>query len=208
MTVVHLLRHGEVHNPDGLLYGRLPHFGLSERGVRMAAAAAESLAGRSVAYLVCSPLQRALETAAPIAARLGLPVAIDERLIEPTNVFQGQRFGIGDGVLRKPSSWRYLYDPFRPSWGEPYRHIAERMTDAVADARRRAQGAEAVCVSHQLPIWTFRRAAEGRPLWHHPGRRQCGLASLTSLTYRGERLVSIRYWEPAGASSRLPGKGA
>ena len=207
-TIVHLLRHGEVHNPDQILYGRLPGFRLSEFGGAMAQAAAEALTGRPVRYLSCSPLERAQQTAAPVAERLGLEVTTEERLIEPTNVFEGRPFGVGDGALLRARSWRHLYNPFKPSWGEPYGTIAKRMAAAVADARARARGAEAVCVTHQLPIWTIRRAAEGRPLWHHPGHRLCGLASLTSLTYRGDDLISIRYAEPAGALSRLPGKGA
>jgi len=207
-TVVHLLRHGEVENPDGVLYGRLSGFGLSELGDRMASAAADALAGRPVRYVVSSPLQRARETAAPVAAQFGLDVAVDDRLLEPTNVFEGLRFSVGGGALRRPDLWRYLYDPFRPSWGEPYVEIAERVCAVVAAVRDRVRGAEAVCVSHQLPIYTARRLVEGRPLWHHPARRQCGLASLTSFTYQGDDIVSVTYSEPAGAASRLPVKGA
>lgn len=207
-TVVHLLRHGEVHNPDLVLYGRIPGFGLSELGLAMAQAAAGALVGRDVRYLASSPLQRAQETAAPVAAALGLYVAADERLIEPTNIFEGRRFSGAAAAVVVPSGWQYLYNPFRPSWGEPYAAIAERMAAALADARDRVRGAEAVCVSHQLPIWTARRAGEGRPLWHHPGHRLCGLASLTSFCYRGDELRAIHYSEPAGSVSRLPGKGA
>lgn len=207
-TTVHLLRHGEVHNPDGILYGRIPGYGLSERGLAMAQAATEALSGRPVTYLGCSPLQRAQETAAPVAAGVGRDVTLDERLLEPTNVFEGRPFGVGDGALLRPGTWRHLTNPFRPSWGEPYAAIAARMLAAVLDARDQARGADAVLITHQLPIWVARRALEGRPLWHHPGRRLCGLASLTSLQYRGNELVAIRYREPAGAPSRLPGKGA
>ena len=207
-TTVHLLRHGEVFNPDGVLYGRLPGFRLSEDGLRMAHDAAEAVRGLDVTEVVASPLQRAQETAAPIAAVFGLAVATDERLIESENVFEGTRVGVGDGVLRSPSNWRHLRDPFTPSWGEPYLAVARRMTGAALDARDRNLGHEVVCVSHQLPIWTLRRYAEGRPLWHRPDRRQCGLASLTSLTYDGDRLVTVSYAEPAGEGSRRPGKGA
>ncbi len=207
-TVVHLLRHGEVHNPDRILYGRLTGFGLSELGAAMAQAAAEALAGRDLRYLASSPLQRAQQTAAAVARAFGLEIACDERLIEPTNVFEGQPFAGGGAPLVALRAWRHLYNPFRPSWGEPYSAIAERMAAVLADARDRARGAEAVCVSHQLPIWTARRAAEGRPLWHHPAHRLCGLASLTSFCYQGDDLLAVRYSEPAGAVSRLPERGA
>jgi broad specificity phosphatase PhoE len=201
-TTVHLLRHGEVYNPDKVLYGRLPDFHLSESGRAMAEAAARAVTGRDVVLVVASPLERAQETAAPIAAAFDLEVTTDDRLIEAGNVFEGLSFGVGDGSMRKPRHWRHLRNPLRPSWGEPYQEIADRMLAAVQDARDKASGHEAVIVSHQLPIWTLRRHLEGRPLPHRPDRRQCGLASLTSLEYEGDRLVSVAYTEPAGEASR------
>src|SRR5438477_13034930 len=107
ITVVHLVRHGEVSNPRGVLYGRLPGFHLSEDGRLMAKAAAGFLAGRDVTLLLSSPLERARETAAPVAAQFGLEIVVDEGLIEPTNEFEGQVFGVGNGSLAKPSAWRY-----------------------------------------------------------------------------------------------------
>jgi broad specificity phosphatase PhoE len=196
-TVVHLLRHGEVHNPDKLLYGRLPGYRLSELGLKMALAAADALAGRDVTRVVSSPLERARQTAEPIAARFELPMEIDERLIESANAFEGKRVSVGDGALRNPRNWWLLRNPFTPSWGEPYRHIAARMHAALLDARRAAEGHEAVCVSHQLPIWTLRRYVEGKRMWHDPRRRECGLASLTSFHFSGERIVGVEYSEPA-----------
>lgn len=200
-TAVHLVRHGEVHNPDKLLYGRLPGYRLSELGRAQACQVARALAGNDVTFVVSSPLERALETAAPIAAGHGLEVAPDERLIEADNVFQGLRVAVGDGVLRQPRHWRKLYNPVRPSWGEPYVQIAQRMLAAAQDARERAAGHEAVCVSHQLPIWTLRRFVEGKRLWHDPRRRQCSLASVTSLVFDGAELTHLAYSEPAGGSA-------
>ncbi|MDQ1662067.1 MAG: hypothetical protein QOJ68_2047 [Blastococcus sp.] len=197
-TVVHLLRHGEVHNPGGILYGRLPGFRLSEAGEAMAQKAADWFAGRGVTHLVSSPLERAQQTAQPIAAELGLPVRIDDRLIEAANDFQGMKVG-GGGALAHPRHWWKLRNPFRPSWGEPYDEIAARMLGALATTRDEARGGAAVLVSHQLPIWTLRLHLEGRRYVHDPRRRQCGLASVTTLTYDGDDLVSIGYAEPSGA---------
>ena len=196
-TVVHVLRHGEVHNPSKVLYGRLPGFHLSDLGREMADRIAEHLRGEDITYLVSSPLERAQETAAPSAEVLGLEVATDARLIEAGNVFEGKTFGVGDGSLRRPAHWVHLRNPMRPSWGEPYVEIAERMLAAIAAARDAARGHEALVVSHQLPIWTARSFATGRRLWHDPRRRQCSLASLTSFTYDGDDLVSVSYEEPA-----------
>ncbi len=207
-TTVHLLRHGEVFNPGGVLYGRLPGFRLSGDGLQMARDAAEALTGHDVTVVVASPLQRAQETAGPIAAAFELPIATDEGLIESENVFEGTPFGVGDGALRDVRNWRHFGNPFRPSWGEPYDVVARRMLAAAESARDAALGHEAVCVSHQLPIWTLRRYVEGRTLWHRPDRRQCGLASLTSLTWEADRIVTVTYSEPAGAAARRPGAGA
>jgi broad specificity phosphatase PhoE len=203
MTTVHLLRHGEVHNPDAVLYGRLPHFRLSARGEAMAEMVAADLAGEraepraDVACVIASPLRRAQQTAAPVAARFGLDVGTDDRLIEAANHFEGLRVGVGEGSLANPRHWWYLRNPRRPSWGEPYVEQVRRMRAAVDAARLAAEGHEAVLVSHQLPIWVTRLAAENRRLWHDPRRRQCALASLTSLRFDGDLLVGVGYREPA-----------
>jgi broad specificity phosphatase PhoE len=197
-TIVHLMRHGEVHNPDGVLYGRRDGFHLSELGTRMAEKVADSLKDRDIVHLRASPLERVQETAAPLALLHGLEVTTDPRIIESTNVFEGQRFGAGGGALRKPSNWKYLWNPWRPSWGEPYKEIVGRMMAAVHDAREAAAGHEAVLVSHQLPIWTTRLHVEGRSFLHDPRSRQCTLCSLTSLHFVGDRLTQVSYSEPAG----------
>lgn len=198
-TIVHLVRHGEVANPSRVLYGRLPGFHLSEDGQMMAKAAAGFMAGRDVTVLRSSPLERAVETAEPIAAQLGLTVEIDERLIEPWNHFEGLRVGVGDGSLKSPRHWIHLRNPFLPSWGEPYRQVAARVLAVARDAAQAARGHEAVCVSHQLPIWVTRRSVEGRRLWHDPRRRQCALGSVTSLYFTGDRITSVSYAEPSGS---------
>ncbi len=201
MTTVHLVRHGEVHNPGGVLYGRLDGYHLSERGHAMAQRLADHFSGRAgaprrdIVHVVASPLQRAQETAGPVAEALGLELATDARLIEAANHFEGLTFGVGDGSLRRPAHWRFLWNPFRPSWGEPYREQVARMLAAVATAREAARGHEAVVVSHQLPIWVTREAVEGKRLWHDPRSRECSLASVTSLVYDGDDLT-VAYSEP------------
>ena len=200
LTTVHLLRHGEVHNPEGILYGRLPGFRLSDAGEGMARTVADWFADRDVTHLVASPLERAQQTAQPISEALDLPIATDERLIEAGNSFEGKTFGVGDGSMKHPENWWRLRNPWKPSWGEPYREIAARMMGAIATARDAARGHEAVCVSHQLPIWTVRLHLEGRSYLHDPRKRECGLASVTSLVYDGDRLLRLEYAEPAGAT--------
>ena len=209
---VHLLRHGEVHNPGGVLYGRLPGFRLSDLGVAQAKLAAEFLARRPIGYLVSSPLERAQQTAQPLADALGLTIETDERLIEASNHLEGKPVAGGAGLFRDPSLFKYYRNPFRPSWGEPYVQIAARVLAAVRTARDAAAAvggsAEAVCVSHQLPIVCARRSAEGKRLFHDPRRRQCSLASVTSFTFDGDAIIAIEYAEPAASLPAGHGSGA
>jgi broad specificity phosphatase PhoE len=207
-TVVHLLRHGEVHNPEGVLYGRRDGYHLSELGQKMAARVAESLADRDITHIRSSPLERAQETAAPTATSHGLEIVTDERVLESTNVFEGKRFANSNNALLRPSSWRYLWNPWKPSWGEPYKEVVARMMSAVHDARIAATGHEAVVVSHQLPIWITRLHAEKRSFLHDPRRRQCTLCSLTSLHFVGDRITQVSYSEPAGDLIPVKDRGA
>lgn len=204
-TTVHLLRHGEVHNPDGVLYGRIEGYRLSDRGQEMARRVAEHLvgAGRDVVAVVASPLQRAQETAAPVARGFGVELATDERLVEAGNDFEGTTIGTRPAQLAHPRYWRLLWNPLRPSWGESYADQAARMRAAVDDARRAYDGHEIVLVSHQLPIWATRLSMTGARLAHDPRRRECSLASLTSLRFDDGRFTSLHYSEPV--ADLLPG---
>lgn len=196
-TFVHLVRHGEVDNPNGVLYGRLPGYHLSRRGEAMAARLGEFFADRDVAVVTASSLERAQESAAPVAAAHGLPVLVDDRLIEAGNHLEGMRIDGGRALLTHPRVWPRLCNPLTPSWGEPYERIADRMAAAADAARNAATGREAVLVTHQLPVETLRRDLEGRRLWHDPRARQCSLASVTTLMFLDDRLISIEYTEPA-----------
>lgn len=195
-TTVHVMRHGEVHNPEGILYGRLPDYHLSERGRAQAQRVAEVLADRDIVAVIASPLERAQETATPVAERHNLVIDTNADLIESTNVFEGKRVSPGDGALRDPRNWKYLINPVRPSWGEPYREVAIRMRRALDAARTRAAGHEAVCVSHQLPVEILRRSMNGKWLPHDPRRRMCDLASLNTFVFEDDRLVDWQYLDP------------
>lgn len=192
------MRHGEVHNPAGVLYGRLAGYDLSELGQEMATTVAESLKHHDITYLVASPLERAQQTVAPLSTILDLPVHTDERVIEAANKFEGKAVGVGPKAFLKPGYWSLLWNPMRPSWGEPYTEIASRMRAAVDDAREAARGHEAVIVSHQLPVWIARSSYEHRRFAHDPRKRECTLASLTSITFEDDHFVGVVYSEPAG----------
>jgi broad specificity phosphatase PhoE len=193
------VRHGEVFNPERVLYGRLPGFRLSDSGRRMAEAAAADLVerGRPVVRLVASPLQRTQESAAPIASAFGLPIDIDDRIIEPINRFEGKRMRGPGGALRDPRNWHSLTNPARPSWGEPFRSISGRMLAAIDDAFQSVEDGDVVLVSHQLPIWMVHRALANERLAHDPRKRRCDLSSITTLSWRGNAPVEVAYASPA-----------
>jgi broad specificity phosphatase PhoE len=195
ITVVHLLRHGEVHNPKHVLYGRLPGYHLSANGRMMAVAAADYFEGRPVVAVFASPLERAQETAQPVADRLGLPITADDGLIESVNVLEGKSVSLASLAVN-PLNWKYLWNPVTPSWGEPYREVVARVRLVIDRARDAARGKEAVCVSHQLPIWVSRLAAEHRRLWHNPNSRECALGSVTSFSFDGDELTGVSYAVP------------
>ena len=197
-STVHVLRHGEVENPKKILYGRQPGWYLSSRGQEMAATLGEWSKSIDLGALHVSPLQRAQETAAPIAAAHKIAITTDERLIEAANIFEGKSFELGSGVLKHPSSWRHLYNPWKPSWGEPYVEQINRMLAGIFAAKDAANGKDAICVSHQLPIWILRSAIENRRLFHDPRKRECTLASVTSVHFDSDGVISgISYSEPA-----------
>lgn len=198
-TVVHVCRHGQVENPDHILYGRAEGYGLSALGHQMAAALGEHFADVPLTHLRCSPLQRAQETIAPIAAaHPELEIVTDHRVIEAENLLEGQSFGRFNQRLALPKNLRYLWNPLLPSWGEPYRDVATRMRAAIADAAVAAgEGGQAAIVAHQLPIFIARLAAEGRSFVHNPITRECRLASVTSFHFHGPRVVKVSYAEPA-----------
>jgi broad specificity phosphatase PhoE len=196
--VIHFIRHGEVHNPEKILYGLQPGWRLSERGIQMAQVVAQWSKNLNLGAIHSSPLQRAQETVAPIIDNHKLQLSTDKNLIEASNIFEGKKFELGSGVLKHPKSWRYLYNPWRPSWGEPYDQIINRMLKALFSARDAAGGKDAICVSHQLPIWILRSAVEGRRLLHDPRKRECSLASVTSFELDSDGMVSgVSYSEPA-----------
>ncbi|MFC4139985.1 MULTISPECIES: histidine phosphatase family protein [unclassified Microbacterium] len=199
---LHLVRHGEVHNPDHVLYGRLPDYHLSEAGRGMAQAAADHVValGRPVTELRCSPLERTQESAEPFAAAFALTPVLEERIIEPWNFFQGRRMR---KALQNPLNWWQLRNPNMPSWGEPYESIADRMIAAMDDAWDATEEGDVVFVSHQAPIWITHRRVAGLRLRHDPRTRRCALSSITSFERVGDVWREVDYAEPAAAGIDL-----
>lgn len=198
---IHLVRHGEVDNPTGVLYGRLPGFHLTARGRESAEAAATELVaiGRPIAQVWSSPLERAMESADPIGRAFGRSVEVREGLIEASSRLEGGRFSMDFSIFGNPAAWKYLVNPFRPSWGEPFRDVRDRMVSELDEAEVAEGEGDVVLVSHQLPIWMVHRHVSGRPLFHNPAARRCSLSSITSLVREDGTWREVGYSEPGAA---------
>lgn len=196
------MRHGEVFNPERVLYERIPGYGLSDDGRRMTQAAADHVAGldRPVTALVTSPLQRTRESAEPFTRAFGLEPTPDERVIEPWNRFAGRRMR---KALMNPLNWRLLIRPSVPSWGEPYASTAARMREAMDDLWDGTASGDAVIVSHQAPIWLAHLDVAGLPLRHDPRTRRCALSSVTSFEHVDGAWREVDYAEPAATSGAV-----
>ena len=194
--LIHLVRHGEVHNPDGVLYGRIEGYHLSDRGHRMAELAAASLDGHPITGLWASPLQRTQESAAPWAARFGLEIVNDERLIEPPNVFEG--FNIRRELRRNPLAAAAPAQPVAPVLGRAVR-LDPRPDDG--GRRRHPRGHRERRGRHRQPPAAD---LDGRP--HRAGqaaRDRPAPPALLALEHHddragsGDRFVEVDYQEPA-----------
>ena len=205
---IHLIRHGEVHNPGQVLYGRLPHFRLSYRGHEMAELAAKTLKSdkRPVSALIASPLLRTRESAEHVQDLLGIELVTDQRVIEPYNIFEGRKLSAKHIALR-PHLVYHLRNPNKPTWGEPYEAVLARMLEAIRQANESVLDGDVVIVTHQLPIVMVQRHLAGLSLAHNPKKRKCSLSSITSLEIRNGRITQVDYREPA-ASLHAIDKGA
>ncbi|MDD7465622.1 MAG: histidine phosphatase family protein [Actinomycetaceae bacterium] len=211
ITTIHLVRHGEVDNPTGVLYGQRSGFHLTQLGREMAEGLAQAFyPSHDIRAVITSPLERAIETGTPTAQAFGLELSTTADLIEAGNKFEGLPINDNHLMVLSPRFWPWYANPFEPSWGEPYVQIVARMSRAIRQALAVAEGGEAIVVSHQLPIWTMRRFIEGKSLAHDPRKRECSLCSVTSLTFVRRQLLSLDYWEPVGellarAQDMVPG---
>ena len=212
-TTIHFVRHGEVHNPDHILYERLPGFHLSDRGRRMAEATARYLAAspqtNTAAAVYSSPLDRTRETAQAILTALNetrmarneepLELVTDQRIIEAGNNFRGTRIGHGEGALWRNGNWKLVTNLWKPSWGESYRQIASRVSAFAQEKVREHAGQQIIVVSHESPIWSYRHLLETGHPEHNMLLRHTALASVTSITYDSEtgNVMSITYVDPA-----------
>lgn len=194
-ATVHLVRHGQVANPLGVIYGRLPGYHLSERGQEQARQAARRLERSDVGMVWASPLERAQETAQIIAEPHGVSVITDDRLVESATTLEGTGRSLSS-FLSSPRLWWSLRNPWKPSWGETFAEIRARMVAAVHDAIEQADGREVVLVSHQTPVQVARLGVAQRKIPPWLAFVPCETGSVTTLTIDGDVLVAAAYFAP------------
>ena len=197
---LHFVRHGQVFNPDGVIYERIEGFGLSEMGWKIATIAAEKSEQMNVSRVISSPLQRARESVKPWLDNTGHDLEVDPRVIENWNRLKGLRPGVRS-LAKKPWLLRHFVNPKKPSWSEPYVEIQARMLDAAREIWDSTESGDVVIVSHQLPIVMLQRTAQGLPLAHDPRKRECELSSISSFRFDENKLEQVGYsvpWLDAG----------
>ncbi len=197
-TTCFLTRHCDVANPNGVLYGHLPNFGLSAKGRAQGAALGRFLARFSVAAIYTSPLQRALETASLISDELppGVPTIERPDLIEAEfgRYLQGTRHQ--DVVWKKPRWWVHMAWPGLLHGDESMAEMRDRVDRVIQEGLRQHPQSTFVCISHGDPIQAFWAATEGRPPWALH-RLQCAKGGTLRLTYQKNELVEKEYLSPA-----------
>ena len=205
LASVHLVRHGEALNPDGIVYGDLPGFFLSDAGRAQALTAAARLSGVPVDALVVSPLERARETAEPIAAAVGAKLLIDDRLTEWTI---GTRWA-GVAWLDLPTRFPGEVEAYGehpddlPFLSETLADVANRMHDVIVELGERHPGGTAVLVSHQDPVQALRLRLIGRDLSDLQADKPSH-GSVISLGADGSTWVEESSWSPPIDSASFP----
>jgi broad specificity phosphatase PhoE len=157
-TSIHFVRHGAVHNPQNVFYGRLEGFPLSQEGRRQARAAAEILRDRPIAAVFSSPLLRAVQTAEIILSfHHGLSVEISEHLNEVHCPFDGQPRTVLDA-----RDWD-VYTGVGPEYEQPGDVFARTM-QFVAEVRQRFHGQQVVAATHGDIVGFMMLFAKGAPV--------------------------------------------
>ncbi len=182
MPLLLLIRHGENdYVKTGRMAGRLPGVHLNERGQQQVHELAEALAKAPIQAIYSSPIERAMETAEPLAAKLGLQVNVRPGLLE-TNI--GEWSGMELKAVRKLPEWKTVQSApsrFRFPGGESFAEIQSRLVNEIESIAKGYKGGELVaCISHADPIKLIVAYYMGMPLDHFQ-RLGCDTASVTML---------------------------
>lgn len=200
-TTIIFARHTDVHNPDDVLYGRLPRFGLSELGLRQAERSAEALANEPVSLFYSSPQLRARQTARILASRHGdVHVRVSSLLAEVLTSWQGHAHSELD-----PFHFDFYSNPFSES-DEKLEALWGRIERFVGRVRRKHAGQTIVAVTHGDVVFLVRSCFRGMPVQVGSIRMRGfypGKGSLTRLTFGSDPQATyplqVEYYDPNSA---------
>jgi broad specificity phosphatase PhoE len=204
-TRLYLVRHCDVRNPDGVLYGHLPGFPLSDKGERQAAALGRFFRDKPVRRIYSSPLERARQTAAAIAAALPgqVPVEVCDGLVEARFGHYLQGIRPRHVPYRRPLWLVHMVWPGLLPGDESVGEMAARVRRPLQRLLDDFPGEGGICVSHGDPIQAFWVEAEGRPPYALH-RLQCMKGGLLELDYTGSTLTGLTYRSPEAISRLSP----
>jgi len=197
VTVFHLVRHGHVENPHKVVYGRQRGWRLSARGHREAEAVARHLAGRPIARVYTSPLERAVQTATVIAGSCGGEVEPREDLGEAFLCAPWEGLSWREVRRERPADWaRYLFRPLEiEGVPEDLRALAARMTGALRSMAEAHPSAQVVAVSHGDPLKAVVLVLTGGDL-RDLHRESIPTGGLVTLEYAGGAARVLERWAP------------
>lgn len=187
-TVIYLIRHGDVENPEKVEYGRLSGFPLSDEGRKQAQAVAQEIMEDDlrICRIICSPLMRTVETAEIISAALGVPFATDERLTEwDEGPWEGRKtkdFAALSGYYGKPMKLDGL---------EPHEKAALRVISVIEELVKTCPGQKTAIVSHResMASAVLKLTGADYATIHDLDMRQ---ASVWELVFEGDKFISAK----------------
>jgi len=198
---LYLVRHCDVANPHGVLYGYLPGFGLSAKGLSQAESLGQRLGGQPVRVIRTSPLERARQTTSIIARHLDNPeVVVDDDLVEARFGLYLQGIRYAEVPWRRPLWWVHMVYPGLLRRDERVGVMAGRVERSLERLLESVGDGTGVCVSHGDPIQAFWITYLHRHPWalHH---LQCAKGGLLALDYESGKLVKVTYVPPQVAAA-------
>jgi len=198
---LYLVRHCDVANPHGVLYGYLPGFGLSAKGLSQAESLGQRLGGQPVRVIRTSPLERARQTTSIIARHLDNPeVVVDDDLVEARFGLYLQGIRYAEVPWRRPLWWVHMVYPGLLRRDERVGAMAGRVERSLERLLESVGDGTGVCVSHGDPIQAFWITYLHRHPWalHH---LQCAKGGLLALDYESGKLVKVTYVPPQVAAA-------
>lgn len=160
-TKIFFVRHGEINNPNKILYGRLQRFGLSKKGKEQIAKTAQILKKNKISAIYSSPLLRTKQSAKIISNFLHLPIHCSDDLLEIKSPMEGKPI---EYIYSNTVNYNVFASEANSIAGETIGGVAKRMLRFIDTIRKNYAGKNIVAVTHGDPIMIVKAIMEGLPL--------------------------------------------